>query len=492
MNVMSLPLEFRASRTRRRGHGHDALPEIRPEYVFDFSAGGSFSREIHGDWPIKPFNGQEMVLDASHFATLAQRPLHAIEVDWLRLASALYSADRFAPRRLGGPNGPVFWRRSIQVVVPVFEPGRWNAIALDIMAALEFLTEDDWLLRFVRRGFHSFEEDQAHFSRLVDHRLDWVALFSGGLDSTAGALHWLHQPGGRGLLVSGYTNSRLHDSQLRVVEQMYHTFHQRVGTLPVEYGLPFKIEPSGLDSSQRCRAWMHVSLGLLAAHIAGLNRLHVFENGIGAFNLPCEVSQTGSKSSRAMHPIFLARIARVASEAFGTAMNIEQPFALATKAEMLRNPHVRHHQQMLADSFSCEIFPNYLSRERQCGVCPSCLIRRMSLHVAGIADKGSAYSWDVLSHGPHPELRKGAGFMKLERLAHRLQSCVRLSSTWDSLIAEFPHFALVSAESARTLRLSEADFAEYFVRLQREFVNEWNTFADAVLRSQLHSLSLAA
>jgi len=478
---------FKTKRCRR----HQLL-ESRPEYAFDFSAGTSFSRRVEGHWPIPNFDHQPMTLDASGFTALAQRPLRSIEADWLRVALALYSADRFAPRRPTGPNGPMFWRRSIKVVVPVAEPKRWVAVSQRLVNALEFLTEDDWSLHFEPRTFSTADETQHHFEPMLSHRVSWAALFSGGLDSVAGALQWFSENQDAGLLVSGNTNTRLKDGQLRLLDGLRLAFPQRVAWLPVDYGLPFKVEPDGLESSQRCRGWIHVSLGLLAAHMAGLDRLHVFENGIGAFNLACETSQIGSQSSRAMHPVFLGRIGRVASEILGTALVVRHPFALQTKAEMVETEAVRQHPGIVGASFSCEFFPNYHSLQHQCGFCPSCLVRRAALHRASVLDHGSEYSWDVLSRGMHPALRKNIGLSKLERLVARL-GCLRDGSApWDAFLTEFPEFAEFQTEAAAALDMNENQLAAGFLRLHRRFADEWDDFAARIPRLRHSYFSLAA
>jgi hypothetical protein len=475
----------------RRCRRHQFI-ETRPEYVFDFSAGTSFSRKVEGNWPIPEFDHQQMNLDASGFTALAQRPLRSIEADWLRVALALYSADRFAPRRPAGPNGPMFWRRSIKVVVPVAEPERWVAVSQRLVNALEFLTEDDWSLRFEPRTFFTAEEAQHHFEPMLSHRVSWAALFSGGLDSVAGVLQWFSENQVAGLLVSGNTNTRLRDGQVRLLDGLRLAFPRRVAWLPVDYGLPFKVEPNGLESSQRCRGWIHVSLGLLAAQIAGLDRLHVFENGIGAFNLACETSQIGSQSSRAMHPVFLGRISRVASEILGTALVVRHPFALQTKAEVVETEAVRRHSGIVGASFSCEFFPNYHSRQHQCGICPSCLVRRAALHRAFVPDHGSDYSWDVLSRGMHPAIRKNMGLSKLERLVARLGCLRNGSAPWDAFLTEFPEFAEFQGEAATALDMNENQLAARFLQLHRQFADEWDDFAVSIPRLRRSYFRLAA
>jgi hypothetical protein len=433
-----------------------------------------------------------MVWDATGLDGLAQRPLRSVEADWLAVAIALYSADRFAPRHPAGPNGPTFWRRRIEMVLPVGDPASWKAVTKRLTAALEFLTEDDWIFHFVQRKFAFAQEDQQHFRRIKTRSFDRVALFSGGLDSTVGALRNLSECTEPTLLVSGNTHARLREAQQQLVSLLGASFPRQVGWLPVGYGFQCMVEPDGMESSQRCRGWMHVGLGLLAAFLSGADEVRVYENGTGAFNLPCEISQFGSQNSRAIHPVFLNRIAMVASELLGMKLRVHNPFVFETKGGTLLNPAVAAHSHVVAESFSCEFFPNYHSRQRQCGVCPSCLIRRAGLLAAGLPDDGGDYTWDVLRHGLPPSAKRSIGTVKLGRFVARMQRILGMRDVWDAFLIDYPEYALLKDECARSLGLSNEEFCNRFIRLQRDFVSEWKTFAEHMSGVRHSSHSLAA
>ena len=56
------------------------------------------------------------------------------------------------------------------------------------------------------------------------------------------------------------------------------------------------------ESSQRSRGLLFLAAGIATAWALRQDQLRVFENGIGAINLPYLRSQFGSQATRAMHP----------------------------------------------------------------------------------------------------------------------------------------------------------------------------------------------
>jgi hypothetical protein len=421
----------------RKSTGFDfELSERRPRYSFDFSLGTSFSRLDTDDWPnICPFQGQELVIKASEFATLAGRPLLPMEADWLRVALALYSADRFSLRRPIGDQGPTFWRRSIHVILPVVEVDQWSEALPLILSTLNFLTEDDWSIDFVLRRYRLEDEEQKIESIPRDH-LGWVSLFSGGLDSAAGAIDHLVRTETRGLLVSGNTHNRLKVGQEHFINKLRDHFPQRFDWMSAHYGLPIKLDEEGMESSQRCRGWIHVAMGLLATHLANLDCLHVFENGIGAFNLPCDSSQFGSQGSRAMHPLFLHRMSAVASKLLDRKLEIKNPYLFATKGEMVVKSAVQTRSSILVETFSCEQYPNRHSSDDQCGVCPSCLVRKAALSCLPGFNDNRGYTWNVLSRGFPSDLKLSTGLVKLGQFVDRVEKWSQVTDPWNAFIIE--------------------------------------------------------
>lgn len=471
--ALKIPSLRRKSRTKRAGRG--PLTEFPPEFQFDYSAEKGISRRGIEPWLIEGFKHQQVDVDLSNLASHAGRALSAVETDWVNLAMAIYAADRFASRRPGRSLGQTFWRRSISLRVAVIDPDLWEKAKPLILAALSFLNDDKWSLQFTNRSLLLNEERQRHLFPGFPEQIPWVCLFSGGLDSLAGFKRLSSLSGSKGVLVSGWTHERLRVGQSKIVDEIRSTPGKSLDWVPIYYGFPRIENNGGMESSQRSRGWVHVALGLAAAYASHQDTLDVCENGIGAFNLPTELSQTGSHTSRAMHPVFLHRIAQAASIVFDRDFKVRQTALFETKGELLTRTLSPSDADLAAKTFSCEIFPNYRAQEHQCGVCPSCLVRRASLHAAGIEDSGHHYELDVMTQDVPP--KKALGLIKMERYAGRISGCFGPLASHDSALWEYPEAASYFDEAAKSLNLSCDKYLSALRRTHHAFVLEWRNFA---------------
>lgn len=446
--------------------------DIRPSFGFRFTDRWAFDRTSAPALERAPDRrGVEFDGNLWSFAEMFHRPLCGIEVDLIRVALSIYFADRCSLRYPNGRGGRSFWRRRIHLVLPVKDVRRWKAVEGGLSETLEFLTEDDWTFQFEERLSESAAESQGHLEVGGSPNVEWVALFSGGLDSLAGALQWLSQSKGVGVLVSGQTNSRLADGQAGLLRQLRDSFPGRVAPLGVSYGFPDKkrFELGDFEPTQRTRAFIHTALGAVAAHMAGKSELLLFENGFGALNLPCDSSQFGSMNSMGTHPVFLKRMSAFVAALLEEPFAISNPFLFCTKGQMLSAPSALMRQKMLRDSFSCDLFPNYHHKERQCGSCPSCLIRRLSFHSADIKDQ-SDYTTDVFRLKRPLRDAEWTALTKLSRQADTLSSCLDDEDPWKSLCLKWP--CLRRAE----LEMGSLNFSEGVCSLLLRHVAEWRSF----------------
>lgn len=454
----------------------------RPLYEFCFSDRWVFCRTSDPFLKVAPnVNGVGFNADLDALAKQARRPLDGLEADFIWLAVAVYLADRCAPRHPYGMSGPAHWRRRIHLKIPVSRVANWKYAEAALAHALEFLTEDDWTFEFLPGRAEFDAERQWHFPKMRGPDIAWTSLFSGGLDSLAGAIHWLERTDGFGLLVSGQTNSRIAVGQESQVAELREEFPRRIEHVGVGYGFPDKKRHGleGFEITQRTRAFMHTALGAVAAIMAGTDRLFLFENGFGALNLPCDFAQFGSQNSRGTHPVFLRRMAAMVTAVFSQPFVIENPFTFSTKAQMLSVGDVCSFAPLLEKSFSCDRFPNYKHPADQCGCCPSCLIRRLSFHVAGMPDDSKGYSTDIFN--PRRPLRE-AELLSLSKLtvqADSLVSCLSAKNSWPALCAKWPD--LLRSE----IEVDSPAFRESVIQLLRRHVDEWRSFSSAIYSGSL-------
>jgi len=244
----------------------------RPCFEFDFSDQWKFSRRTKPTLSAaRDFGGIVFDADLVALAQQARRPLARLEADLAWVALVVYLADRFAPRYPYGVRGPAFWRRRIHLRIPVSDSSVWKGVTERLIHTLEFLTEDDWSFEFTTGRAPISGESQEHLRKMRGTQIGWISLFSGGLDSLAGALHWLQNTNGAGLLVSGQTHNRIAFGQKGQVAELREHFPQRTEHVGVGYGVLSTAWPDLL------RAEIELAAPLFADATVALLRRHVSE-----------------------------------------------------------------------------------------------------------------------------------------------------------------------------------------------------------------------
>ena len=461
--------------------------EMPSENIFYFQGDGNSNLQLaaRAEWGDSTDFVQKLRLDTSELVSLARRDLDSSEADWLQFALGVYGVDRLASRWPAKTTSGNFCRRILNFNLLVSDPDLWNLNAEGLEDALGFLTGDQWHFSFGALPNNVFRKSQVQF--IEQQRSDPPALlFSGGLDSLAGAQELLESTHSHQLLISGHTHSRLKAAQEGVVNELRRKDGHNLDWVSCEYGLKEVVGSSErTESSQRTRGWMHVALGLSAAKLRSQGRLRICENGIGAFNLSSEISQKPNESSRSVHPLFLAKIEAVARRLLSPSSEIISDGLFETKGQLLsRTFNHEGKNRMIRSSFSCEIFPNYFSKIAQCGVCPSCLVRRCSLMAAELDDVGSSYQFDVLEEGLPSKLRRQQGFLKMEAHVRRLQECLTEGEEGSFFPWEYEEVRENLNDLILSLGMSRQEFLRDFSALQGQFVVEWSKFA-----AQVHGIS---
>ena len=309
--------------------------------------------------------------------------------DLLDVAMAIYVADRLLKRRrVEGSWQP----RQLRVVIPVADPDRWATLKSKLCELLSWLTTDDWELEFVLRTTAQRNRPASVVPPRLPER-PFVALYSGGLDSLAGAVAQALDPAfDAAVLVGAQAGHRLKGLQVRqhaaLAASLPHLRWERLRGFKHPYRPRhlgnWDIPEQSQEKSQRSRAFLFMVFGAVTAFAYRSDTLYVYENGIGAINLPYTPSFRGADMTRAMHPLTLLRAGQFFSDLFGTPFRIENPSLWRTKGEMCQQVHAEGLGDLIGLTRSCDSFPLREARD-QCGLCTSCLLRRLSLHAAGLS-----------------------------------------------------------------------------------------------------------
>ncbi len=234
--------------------------------------------------------------------------LPGLAADLLEIAASIHAIDRLVPRpsERQRPAGEV-WARSLWAEIPIREPDRWRQQIPVLSQLLHWLTDDDWAVEFsqLQPGAGVLDTPQQFlFDTVPDGAVP--VLFSGGLDSAAGlASELLH---GDAVGISMHTNGWMDGVQRRVLAALNEASHHQC--VPLRYRIGVR---NSTETSQRSRGLLFLAAGVATAWAMHQDHLRVFENGIGAVNLPFLRSQQGAQATKSVHPLTLRMVQDLAS-----------------------------------------------------------------------------------------------------------------------------------------------------------------------------------
>ncbi len=390
--------------------------------------------------------------------------------DLLSIAMAAYVADRRSPRPAAGHG---LWRRELAIRVAAHDPGFWAGpeTRQQLVDLLGWLTEDSWELDFVKRSPQMTATQQHMFASPPASPVR-VALFSGGLDSLAGAAVDLNAGGlGDLVLVAASSNEALRGVQfglargLRTLGQVRH--------VNVPLSLVHKVAGHKDERTQRTRGFLYLVLGSVVSDLAGAEELYVYENGIGALNLAYAESQVGAQSSRSVHPKTLRLASRLLGRVLGRQFTIILPNFELTKGDLCTQMPVAA-RPLVKSSVSCDGFPSRIPGRPPCGGCTSCLLRRQSLQVAGLAglepsgtyraDSGYASATEQARQNLHDMLAQAS---TIERLSVG-------ADPWAAMTLRFP--ALTAIDDPDLPPLLREAARRSVLQLLRRYAAEWRAY----------------
>jgi 7-cyano-7-deazaguanine synthase in queuosine biosynthesis len=316
--------------------------------------------------------GSTLLTGAGDFeASFGSAPT-TLEADLLRLAAAVFAADRACARGEREDVG-----RKIELSVPVTNIAVLLPLVGDIERILRFLSNDGWHIE-LRQQSGSVESTR-RWPAGGGHTL----LFSGGLDSLAAALefgdatHNLQLVSHRTLnTVTSTTQKTLADevAQRRVISA-----HRQL----------FVSSRSGRDlihdeeNSQRTRSFVFLVLGALAARRTGQHTLvYLAENGQMAIHLPLDSSRIGAFSTHTAHPHVLVSMTNLLTAALRTQLVLENPYVYRTKREVVESI-IAVAPDLIPIATSCWRNSRLRAGVTHCGSCVPCQVRRIAIEACG-------------------------------------------------------------------------------------------------------------
>lgn len=297
-----------------------------------------------------------------------------LEEDMLTVAAAIFACD-LAFRR--GEREEI--TRSIDLEVPVVNYHAFENTKDDLEMLLWTLSHDNWNLKFTRT------DGQPEAKRTWPKGKGATILFSGGVDSFAGALELLVARGRDSVQLASHVtgNPVTRRSQDDLISYLEMRFKGAVNRIAVRSGGRNKgkcVFPSDAEreETQRTRSFMYLSVAALAARRSGHSELVLIaENGQMAIHLPLSVARIGAFSTHTAHPEFVAQAASFFSRILASELSVSNPYVYKTKSEVVATISIAD-RAALGQSVSCwrgARVPSF----NHCGDCVPCLVRRIGI-----------------------------------------------------------------------------------------------------------------
>lgn len=309
-------------------------------------------------------------------------------IDLLEVAAYVYCADQRLTR--GSPKLTNFgqdWRRSLSFTIPVRYPEVWQSptVTETLAETLGFLSDDSYEFNF-RRAEGPFQPRELYFPKLIDasQESDDVALFSGGVDSFAGALNDIVTLEKSVTLVGHHSSSKVRNTQEALIQELKQRgFARRVSYVPVWVS---NENARAAEYTQRTRSFLFASLGLVVAQMSGKNRFSFYENGVVSINPPLAGDVIGGRATRTTHPRVLRGFEALFSELLDCQVEIQTPLQWLTKMEVTQKIAEAGMADMLSSTVSCTRTREMTAKQKHCGLCSQCIDRRFAVLAAGLGE----------------------------------------------------------------------------------------------------------
>jgi 7-cyano-7-deazaguanine synthase in queuosine biosynthesis len=445
--------------TKKKRKPVDAMPTVRVAVVEK----GVRAPRSHAACII----GENLDFSTSRLESYCLASFNPVVFDALLVAASVEFCDRVQKRPT------LSWGRRFELQIPVHDVDRWSSKSVigALIEALDFLTGDTWSIQFTKRRKPVELPQQGNLAIPLD--ISAIIPFSDGMDSRAVSTLYEKQEGNRVCRV------RLGPSGI----------HRKASD---KQGLPFTSVPyevstgkrSG-ETSARSRGFKFATVSAVAAHLVGARQVIVPESGQGALGSALVPTGHGYEDYR-NHPLYTDRVERYFKALLGSEIRFRFPRLWKTKGETLaefakiadKNAHV--------GARSCWQQNRHTSIDkhwRQCGICAACMLRRLSVHAAGLKEPVETYLWEDLGA---PTFEKGVakGFKKITRALREYAIAGTLHLDHLAELRDAPHHKVslrrIAHQLARSQGLSLEEAEANLDRLLTQHQTEWRGFVKSL------------
>lgn len=321
--------------------------------------------------------------------------------DLLEIAGYVYAADRMVGR--GSTDALEYhkWSRELHFIIKVRDANFWSDSQIEnsLSAALTFVSGDKgYSFTFVSGG-----TDIGQSSLFDDIKISLekkensiIGLFSGGLDSLAGALEILTKTQKNLILVSHRSNS----TGVAQIQNGIHGLLDKDFPGRIQY-FPFFCNLHGeraVEETQRTRIFLYTTIAFSLSTLASEKEIYVFENGVTSLNFSKRADLMNARASRTTHPKTLKLLEDFYSLLDSEKRPIIHPFLYHTKTDIFNKIREAGKLSYINSTISCTKtflkFENN-SQATHCGGCSQCVDRRFAAFASGLEDYDAIYDVDI-------------------------------------------------------------------------------------------------
>lgn len=366
--------------------------------------------------------------------------------DLLEIATYVYSADQAIRRgALDVPKFGANWRRDIHLHIPVRCLEFWNQpnVLRTLTGLLDFLSDDFYTFTF--HGSTKAPQIQGYLG-LADSvapkaKPEQVILFSGGLDSLAGAIEEAVIQKRQIILVNHRSTQKL-GGKHRELQQLLDKHSGALKPLHMTVRIN-KSQTLTKDYTQRSRSFLYAAIGATIAEMVGLRSICFYENGVVGLNLPVCAQVVGGRATRTAHPRVLQGFKDLLSLVASAPFEVKNPFVWRTRGEIIKQIIAAGCGELIAPSISCAHTWEMSKDGTHCGLCSQCIDRRIGIIAAGAEalDPVSQYRSDVFlkSMSKDEDKMMAATYLERANSFERIRSELDLVKAYPAVLEAIPY-----------------------------------------------------
>lgn len=328
--------------------------------------------------------------------TVPQRVL-----DLLEICAYVFAADRLVSR--GTADSVIFdsWSRVFHFAIKVRDFDFWDdsVTKKKLSELLVFISGDrqfnfEFIAGHETPPAHLFDQEVFLLEPNKPHH---VMLFSGGLDSLAGAIECLNTTEDTVCLIShrsGQPSTAM--TQDKLVAALSRQYPDRVKHYKFSTSLT---NGRAVSETQRTRTFIYGSISFALASALKLDHISFYENGITSFNFPRRQDLINSRASRTTHPKTMYLLGEFLSHVAGKKTTVANAYRWKTKADVLDVIKKFNAQHLIPSTVTCSKTPMSRGEHTHCGGCFQCIDRRFSASAVDLTDvdHSGLYTFDFLS-----------------------------------------------------------------------------------------------